>query len=218
MPINMALKNNTGRVIIWLCVFGIALLLFMYLRCGKGKTQPSISSSKVDTVFIDTGRVISKTDTHYVPKPYRISVKDTFPFYESVYPDQPLDSNQLTELYNGYYGLSYYRDTVLNEGGNVVEVMDTLSQNKIIGRGVLSELSMQTITKTVTITETQQRRVTGYVGGKLGGNKIHPLQMGSVTGGFMDKKGWYYGGAYTIILNQRPVYEFQMMFPIRLKK
>jgi hypothetical protein len=206
--------SNTATGIKWVVIGMIALFLMIlyFQKCGKGRGVSVVT--KTDTVYNDTGRIISRVDTHYIPKPYRVWKTDTL---ETFFP-VPYDSANCAELAAAYNSRIEYVDTVYNGPAGKVTVTDTITGNMIVGRGVTAAIEKQIITKTVTITGTLPRRITGYYGLTAGGNKGNIFTTGGVTFGIMDRKGVYYGISGNLLLNSKPFYGAQVMFPIHLKK
>lgn len=210
------MASNTATSIKWgvVGIIVISLMILYFQKCSKGRGVSVIT--KTDTVYNDTGRIISRVDTHYIPKPHKVLVWKTDTL-ESFFP-VPYDSTKCMEIAAAYYSSIEYVDTVYNGPAGKVTITDTISGNMITGRGVTAEIEKQVITRTVTITGTLPRRITGYYGITAGGNKGNIFTTGGVTFGIMDRQGRYYGVSANLLLNSKPFYGAQIMFPIHLKK
>jgi hypothetical protein len=204
--------SNTATIVKYSAFALVAVLAFIYFR-GCGNKGVSVIVTR-DTVYRDTGRILTKTDTAYIPKPYYIKGKDSIEIRTEIIAAELESPYLLTD----YFASKYYRDTVVNDSSGIVIIKDTLSENRIKGRGVESKMTRTIITETVTISNVLRPRITGYWGASVGGNKSHLLTTVGVNLGVMDRRGHYYGASANLLVNGKPFYGLQYMRPIHLKK
>lgn len=147
----------------------IVLVIFFLKYCGKGGTI--VESVKYDTVWVQ-----EKKDTQYIPfetvvykpgkAPKALEKWDTL-YIEGV---TEVDTAAILQDYHSFH---LYSDTLKNKYGYVL-VNDTISRNKILGRGVTTDLKVPEVTKTITLVKPPRNQV--YIGGGLFGNKQDALQ------------------------------------------
>jgi len=137
----------------------IAILLYLQ-KCGRGGGV--IESIKIDTVWVSV-----KADTFYIPKIITHyppgKVPPALEKWDTLYVIEDIDTAAILQ---DYFSFNLYSDTLKNKYGYVL-VNDTISRNKILGRGVKTDLLVPEVTKTITLIE---KRNQVYLGGELLGN------------------------------------------------
>lgn len=196
-----------------LIIFIVVVLLLRGCFCNKGNqpSPPPKQTEKVDTFFKE-----GKTDTVYVPipvktiKPKTITLHDTLEFTE--YKD--VDS---LAILKDYLSINIYSDVQKVEHGEIT-INDTVTQNKIVRRGILTNFKIPEVVKTVTITEKYPRKVVLFVGGGLVGNQQTPFfgAEGNISLQFKNLKTYTIG--YMLNKTNDPLYSFRFSLPIRLGK
>lgn len=100
----------------------------------------------ISTPTYNKGEVIVKTDTVYQQKTFTKYKKgDAIPF---VVLDTILQTNTIHDtikIISDYSRIYAYSDTIQIDTNNVVFIQDTISQNRILGRGFSANLSEKTI-------------------------------------------------------------------------
>lgn len=206
-------NSNAVTAIKWIAILGVAILAFIYLRgCRSGSGKIVVN----DTIEVVRDTTIYETvhDTSFVPKPYKVvqwkdSIRiDSFETVDIIYADTSL-------VYADYFATRFYRDTVYNDSLATVVLEDTVHQNRSVGKSAHINFRLREVNNTVTI---DKKRVTLYYGALIGGNKSNLFTTGGVTLGLMDKRGRYYGASANVLINGKPFYGGQVMFPIHIKK
>ena len=198
--------------VILICVIAV-MLLFRGCWCNKPSGKPSGKDTiriKADTVYLQ-----SKTDTQYIPAPYKVTQvithykTDTLETYE-------LKVDTLKSV-KDFLSTKYYRDTTrLKDQSGYIILQDTVSRNKIIGRGIQAFITQKQITNTVTLSAT--KRTTLYVGINAAGNKENTIYAVGGSLGIMAKNGKYYGAIVQLTKSGQPMYGAQILLPVRLRK
>jgi len=192
----------------------IAILAFIYARscnCGREYTKPTQDTISVKTVVIhDT----IKQDTHYIPVVRKVIVPlishDTL--YRPSLPPEPINNDQVVL---DYYTKRYYKDTVKNKYGDIV-IEDTVTENKLVGHGVKTNLDIPTVVKTYTI-EARQRTVLLFGVGMIG-NKVSPLFGTEATLDLKTKSDKIYEVGAILLRGGDLYYKISTKIPIRLRK
>jgi hypothetical protein len=206
------LKNNFLYVIIFVLV---AVVLLQ--RCG-GKpivdSKPKIEI-KIDTVYHDT-TIYAKAK----PKP-PIVIIDTF--WRKDTSNTPLvDTSQncsslykkYVELGDKYYSKNIYTTEFKHAYGKV-KIIDTISQNNLLGSQMIADLSIPEVTKTITITNPYVPTRQLYIGGGLYGNTVNPVSMAHVGLLYKDKKDKIY--QLSVGYNGQIQYGISTYWKLRLK-
>lgn len=177
--------------------------------CGSWKATKDTISVKVETI-----KEVVKHDTSYVPKERKINVPsfvhDTLETTE--YITLKVDTAKILKDYNS---TRFYFDTLRNKYGNII-VMDTVSHNKITGRGIQTNLGMITTIKTYTI-EAQKRNVILFGAGFIG-NKVSPLYGTEISLDLKNKQDRVYEVSALLLKGGELYYKAGIRWPIRLTK
>ena len=177
-------------------IIGLVVVIFLLRECDGGKeVEPEIERIvKVETKY-DT---IIKSVPTYIPE-YRTKIV-TKTVHDTV--QLTIDTAAILEDYFATYS---YIDTVDADSINLV-IFDTISQNKIISRGIDYSLiyPTTTITKERIVNEREF-----YVGFGIGGNKSQISYLTSELT-FRTKKKQMYGVGLGINSNLEPILGFKM--------
>mgnify|MGYP003649584401 CR=1 FL=1 len=192
-----------------LIIIGLVIVIFLLRECkGESKGAPIEPTTivKIETKY-DT--IINTVET-YIPK-YRTEVKwktvhDTVEIHDTI----PIDTMSVLKDYFKAYA---YTDTLKKDSITVI-INDTISQNRILARGIEYTLVYPTtiISKTKNINKREL-----YAGFGLGGNK----QELSYAGGELllrTKKEQIYGVGLGINNNFEPILMFKMSWKLKMPK
>jgi hypothetical protein len=145
--------------ILILSVALVIVLLFKDWHCGGGVKE----TIKYDTVWVEI-----KGDTQYIPTIVNHYLPGKVPKalekWDTLYVIEDIDTAAILQ---DYFSFNLYSDTLKNKYGYVL-VNDTISKNKILGRGVKTDLLVPEVIKTITLTQSKRNQV--YVGGAVLGN------------------------------------------------
>lgn len=204
----------------WIVFAVIIIAIFLAIRsCGKGGDFFGCNRHG-DTISVryDSTIVVTKDSIVYVPQPYevikfqdRIAWRDRI---DSFIEDRILPTDTAAILAD-YYAIRTYKDTVIQQNG-IIFIDDTVSENKIILRGVRSELQKVLVYQTITV-EASPKNIWYWGFSAMGARKDPFFAAGTdlsvkwksdkITGlgAKIDNKGVIYG-------------EAQLKIPIRLGK
>lgn len=204
------------RDLIFYAAIIIAVLLF--LKTCKNPFG-GIFGSRIDTVSVtrDTAIFYTVTDTAYVPqltkitntiyKPYYIT--DTLETFEVRI--DPADTLAILARFNER---AFYSDKQLVAGGSIT-IEDSLYQNRITNRRLITDLPTTTITNTVTLKE---NRNVIYAGVNAVGNATEPVfAVGAHLSLKTRNDNIYSIGAFSTKSGQ-VYYQAGYQIPIRLRK
>jgi hypothetical protein len=208
------MTTKQGISIFWgiVVLAAIIFLFYVFRGCFFKGTKPATSdtiSVKIDTQWLKQDTFIS-----YVPQPYKVNVPIPYYVHDSTikYSVEKVDS---LAILKDYLSTKYYKDVVTVPYGSVT-INDTVTKNLISGRGVLSNINVPVVTKTVTI-QAQQRNVVLFGVGLLG-NKISPLYGAEATLDFKNKKDRIYEAGIVVLRGGDLYYKGSIKIPIRLHK
>lgn len=201
---------------LWLVIIVGIILLFRACERGcqifKGGKSDTISV-RVDTVFITI-----KGDTAYIPEIVGVSNTvyqtrwrtDTITEYEIRI--DPVDTAAIVARCNQTV---FYSDTIpIGTYGNLT-VDDTISQNRIVGRGLKKGLKIPEVTKTITLRE---KRMVGYLGLSAMGSQETPIHAIGLDFTLKLKSDYQIGAGVKFTKERMMYYEAQFKTPIRLRK
>jgi len=145
------IKNNFGVAIFTI----IILILILSRTCNCGKETITV---KTDTVFVKV-----KQDTAFIPiiriKYLPGKAPKVFEKWDTLYLEL-LAEVDTAAILKEFYSFNIYSDTLKNDYGFTI-VNDTVSTNKILGRGFKNEFVIPEVTKTVTITKFKKAKKWG---------------------------------------------------------
>jgi hypothetical protein len=201
----------------WIYLITAVILVLLLFRACKQGCKVMFGPKPNDTIRIERDTVYApvKKDTVYVPQPYKkIQYVDrwnstTLEKFDTVI--NPVDTAAILADYNSTY---LYSDTHSVKHGNVV-ISDTVTKNRIAGRGLKVDLTIPEVTNTITVREEPRGQL--YLGLGGAGNKNMPLYGGAsllykTKRGFMVEGGVLYGN------NGTWIYQGGMKFLLSLKK
>lgn len=189
------------------------IAFFLFRGCGKGGGEKIVYRDTV-SVRVDTFYKEINADSDYILYPYKIVEHDTLTNTDTLWGMTYKDVDTAAILHE-FFNEKYYYDSMDVMYGKVY-VRDTVSQNKIQGRGVSTRLNIPTITKTITLTA--PRRATLFLGTDINGNKEFPLYSIGVNAGLMFNNQKYWGVQYSLTRDGAGLYGLRFMLPIRTKK
>jgi hypothetical protein len=198
--------SNGATYFKYATILVLAVLAYLLFRgCGRNEGSGEYTQDTIRVTVTKTVEVI-KTDTQYVPKIRKVTVTDTDTQFVYV----PKMVRQ-----PGISSTVYYSDTIPNKYGSFV-VNDTISGNIITGRGVETNISVPTITKTVTLES--KKKAIGYFGIGLAGNQGTPLFGTSASLALKAKNDKIYSIGAILTKGEQIYYTFNVYIPIRLTK
>ena len=190
-----------------LIIIGLIIVIFLLRECkgeNKGTPVEPVTVVKVETKY-DT---IVKEVTSYVPE-YRTEVKwrtktihDTIEVHDTI----PIDTASILEDYFKTYA---YTDT-LKEDSVTFVINDTISQNRILSRGINYSLVYPT---KIIQTEREVNKRELYVGFGIGGDRQQLSYAGSELL-LRNKKERIYGVGLGINQNFEPILTFKMSWKV----
>lgn len=204
--------TNDQRISIfkWGVVLIALILLFLFWR---GCQNEGTGSVRVDTISVERDTTYTTTihDTVYVPDPYKITEykTDTLETFETINVDT-------IRILKDYLSTRYYHDSITLQYGKVY-INDTVSRNRITGRGVKSKFDVPVIKETITL-EREQRRNVAYIGFEGLGNHEEIIYGVGASFGFKVKNGKYYGVKALMSKSGNPLYGVEFKIPIKLKR
>ena len=192
-----------------LTIIGLIIVIFLLRECrgeSKGTPVEPVTIVKIETKY-DT---IVETVETYIPE-YRTKVKwktvhDTIEVHDTI----PTDTASILKDYFETYA---YTDTLKTDSVTFV-INDTISQNKILSRGINYSLVYPT---TIISTEREVNKRELYIGFGLGGDKQQLSFVGSELM-LRNKKERIYGVGLGINNNFEPIVTFKMSWKIKMPK
>jgi len=189
-----------------LIIIGLIIVIFLLRECkGESKGAPiePVTIVKIETKY-DT---IVETVETYIPE-YRTKVKwktihDTIEVHDTI----PTDTASILKDYFETYA---YTDTLKTDSVTFV-INDTISQNKILSRGINYSLVYPT---TIISTEREVNKRELYIGFGLGGDKQQLSYVGSELM-LRNKKERIYGVGLGINNSFEPIITFKMSWKIK---
>lgn len=188
------------------------MAFFLFRGCGRGKTKDHYIIK--ETVNIDTVYKEVNADSDYIIFPYKIVKHDTLTNTDTLWGMTYKDVDT-AQILHEFFNEKYYYDSIDVMYGKVY-VKDTVSQNKIQGRGISTRISIPEITKTITLIKLP--RTTLYLGTEVNGNKEYPIYSVGINGGLVLKSGKYWGVQYSLTKEGLGLYGLRFMIPIKTRK
>lgn len=195
---------------VWLLTVIAVIYLFHTCNC----TKPAIKEVPVIKVKIDTQWLPQKDSISYVPKPYKVSVPVPYAVIDS-FIETVVERVDTAQLLKQFYSTLYYSDSQPIKYGSVT-INDTVSKNKIQGRGLIINQNLPVITKT--ITEIRKRRNVLMVGVEAMGNKNTPLYATGVNAGIFSKRERYIGFKGVVLKGGEGLIGVDLKWPIKTKR
>ncbi len=210
-------------LIFWAAIIGFVLF---FIDSCKRNFRGGFLGSKTDTLSVrsDTVWAITESDTVYVPKPFTITNTRTNTVYKPFYRTDTLEISEVlptdtAAILARFYQKAFYQDTVskkdttLRKYGFVI-VADSIHQNRITSRRVITSLKIPEVTNTITLVKSKP---VVYMGATVMGTPASPvyaiggdLSLKSVNGkmysiGAMSTKqgAMYYTGSLRVPIRLR---------------
>lgn len=174
------MNNFKTFIIIALAILAISLftcngcLKAKLAECEGKQLQPVTNTViKTDTFYQHSTDTFTKTELMpYAVIRYRV---DSFTAFEKV----PVDTAAILQ---DFFSKAYYSQPYVTQYGKII-INDTVTQNRIAGRSVITDFTIPVITKTITNTIQAKKKVKGFLVASLTGSFEKPLQQ--IGGGFM---------------------------------
>ena len=194
-----------------LIIIGLIIVIFLLREC-RGEKSP-IPTEPITVVKIETKYdTIVETVPTYIPK-YKTRVKwktktvhDTIEIHDTI----PVDTASVLEEYFAAYA---YTDTLKKDSVTFI-INDTISQNKILSRGIKYNLVYPT---TIIQTEREINKRELYVGFGLGGDRQQISYAGSELI-LRTKKDKLYGVGIGVNNSFQPILTFKMNWKVKMPK
>jgi hypothetical protein len=194
-----------------LIIIGLIIVIFLLREC-RGEKSP-LPAEPVTIVKIETKYdTIVETVPTYIPK-YKTRVKwktktvhDTVEVHDTI----PVDTASVLEEYFATYA---YTDTLKKDSVTFI-INDTISQNKILSRGIKYNLVYPT---TIIQTEREVNERELYVGFGLGGDRQQISYAGSELI-LRTKKEKLYGVGIGINNSFQPILTFKINWKVKMPK
>ena len=194
-----------------LIIIGLIIVIFLLREC-RGEKSP-IPTEPITVVKIETKYdTIVETVPTYIPK-YKTRVKwktktvhDTVEIHDTI----PVDTASVLEEYFATYA---YTDTLKKDSVTFI-INDTISQNKILSRGIKYNLVYPT---TIIQTEREVNKRELYVGFGLGGDRQQISYAGSELI-LRTKKDKLYGVGIGVNNSFQPILTFKMNWKVKMPK
>lgn len=202
----MFIKKNYLYLII-----GVLLLVIFLQRCGSDKpVTPVPPTVEIDTVWV-------KHDSMIYSKPKIVTVIKGIPEIQYV-PDTSY--SKLVIQYKSLVDLctakNVYSDTLKIDSIGYVNVLDTISKNRIQGRRFKYDLKYPVVTKTITLQAPPKTQV--YIGGGLQGNQYNIVNQFNAGLLLKTKKDQIYGVSAGMNTDGKVQYGLQSYWKIKLGK
>ena len=190
------------------------IAFFMLRRCGSGGLGSRVTTDTL--IQYDTVINTVYADSEYLIMPYEVVKWKT----REVFKTDTLETfNYLdvdsAKILAAFFEEKRYYDSVSTDFGKVY-IRDTVTQNQIKGRKVITDLKIPVVTKTITLTKPP--RTTLYLGTEVNGNKLFPLYSIGVNAGLKFRNEKYWGVQYSLTKDGFGLYGVRFMLPVRLKK
>ena len=194
-----------------LIIIGLIIVIFLLREC-RGEKNP-LPTEPITVVKIETKYdTIVETVPTYIPK-YKTRVKwktktvhDTIEIHDTI----PVDTASVLEEYFAAYA---YTDTLKKDSVTFI-INDTISQNKILSRGIKYNLVYPT---TIIQTEREVNKRELYVGFGLGGDRQQISYAGSELI-LRTKKDKLYGVGIGVNNSFQPILTFKMNWKVKMPK
>ncbi len=202
-------KNFQFLIII--ALFGVLMLQ----RCGGdgNKFDPVIKRDTVVSVihhfYQDTTNSQPKIIVNIPP------TKQDIPII--MLPDSNYSSllKQYDSLLTIHYSKNIQQDSLKIDTFGYVKTLDTVYDNKIIGRKWTTNLKIPEKTNTITITQTLPPKTQVYIGLSLSGNQETPINGAGVGGLLKNRREQIYGVKASLMNKVGIVYEIQTYWNLK---
>lgn len=217
---NRSIKLQT--LLFWAAI--IVAVLFFVDSC-KRNFMGGLFGSSTDTISVKTDTVwmIAQGDTVYVPEVRTITNTNTI--YKPLYKTDTLETIEVlpadtAAIISRFYQKAFYSDTVSNTDSvlrryGYVLVNDSVHQNRITYRRVITNLKIPEVTNTVTL---QKNKIVIYVGASVMGTPTAPLYAVGGDLSMKSRNGKIYSVGAMSTKTGEMYYKAELKAPIRLRR
>ena len=204
---------------IYLFIIGV-LVVFVLLQ-NKGCVGSNSSQQKSDTLIVnDTVWLVKDSLIYSKPKPGKIIYDSIFIEGKAQYladTNYAVLKKQFDTIVKNHTALAIYNDSVKLDTIGYLSVIDSVRENKIIGRSWQYNYKVPFVTKTVTVTNYAKPKAQLYIGGSV--NTLQTLGLQSADAGLMlkTKSDKIYGLKVGSDVNGNLLYGFQLYWKIGKK-
>jgi len=203
-------KNNIFSFIVLMLL--LSLIYLQWVNKEQKQAKEPLQIVKRDTVFMDI-----RNYTNIVPKlveriPYLITESETRYFPDTNYAKLVQQYHNLVEELLAKH---IYIDTLRIDSIGYVQVNDTISNNRVLGRSYLSNLSYPIITNTVYQPEPKKAMLYWGVGMQM--NNIFNVNSLSTGGIYKFKNDFMLGGNIGMSQNGKTIFGMQGYWPLSIK-
>lgn len=200
-----------------LLIMGLGLIVVILLLRACNENNDGIKPEIIKVNGKKYEVLDRKVDTVYIPKDtivYRSG--KTIWKDKPVYIDVPANVDS-SAVVRDYYSKIVYKDTLkLNEDIGYITVIDTVSQNKIVGRLWNTKLKQKTIHETTIVKELPKMQM--YIGGTVGFDSKSPINFIGPTLLMKTKSDKIYALSAGYGVGSTVVIQGGILWKIRLKK
>lgn len=189
------------------CIVIALFILLMVQRCGSDGKSDIQLVKRDTTVVIHYHHYNDTTET----KPQIVNVilpKET-DIPPAMIPDGTYTDlkKKYDSLLIAYYTKNIQQDSIKIDTFGYVKTLDTVNQNKIIGRQWVPNLKIPEKITTITETRILPPKNQYYIGFSLAGTQLNPIAGAGVEGLFINKKQQAYGLKIGLMNKVGTVYE-----------
>lgn len=199
-----------------LIIVGLTAFIFFNRGCEKGSNAKGPDTLRVvDTVWQKHDSLIVKSIPvpYEIPVPYKILETKYAP--DTAYPKLKL---QYESLARQYASRRIYQDSVRVGKFGHIKVIDTVTENKLIGRSFKENYKIPLVKETTTITKYAEPTRQLYVGGGVNGTSLTSFR--SVEAGVLYKtrKDKVFGAKVAVGVDGSVTYGISSYWKVKLKK
>ena len=203
-------KNNIFSFIVLILL--LSLIYLQWVNKQQKQAKEPLQIVKRDTVYMDI-----RNYTNIVPKlveriPYLITESETRYFPDTNYAKLVQQYHNLVEELLAKH---IYIDTLRIDSIGYVQVNDTISNNRVLGRSYLSNLSYPIITNTVYQPEAKKAMLYWGVGMQM--NNVFSVNSLSTGGIYKFKNNFMLGGSIGMSQNGKTIFGAQGYWPLNMR-
>lgn len=189
------------------CIVIALFILLMVQRCGSdGKSD--IQFVKRDTTVVMHYHYYNDT-TKTKPQIVNVILPKQTDIPPAMIPDGTYTDlkKKYDSLLIAYYTKNIQQDSIKVDTFGYVKTLDTVNQNRIIGRQWISNLKIPEKITTITETRILPPKNQYYIGLSLAGTQLNPIAGAGIEGLFINKKQQVYGLKVGLMNKVGTVYE-----------
>lgn len=221
-PINLNMPDVRTTIIV--CLSVALILLSTCKSCEVNRYKKQIAKLEKDCGEAKSKTTTFKSDTTHKKDTVRIAFDNPIPYkvevpkfvtklqFDTLYLEG-IDTVYLDTLVGRHYSTNYYSNSFKTKYGNI-KVMDTVSQNKLLGSSIQENLSIPIVTNTIT---KEVNRTQLYLGIDAYGSKNDPLSGAGVSALLKNKSGLGYKVGAFFNKDKQVFYNAGLYFLIKLK-